>query len=332
MSTPARYIVTHIISVGISVCIFPMKLLFDTCFGIFGALGSILIEIIAIFTGDALEQMSAERQLIIQSDQSKIHKRRRHHSAEESQYLNRKPIGSKLSAPSYLNYTKSNMIRNTSDPCFHTSQPPLLKRSDSLRSPTRFRALTIKKRHLCPIHENNSSMQKANSVPLTKPKSSAFSFTNLFQSCANIFVDFERNGGSEFTLDDSIALVNEVKNKCTCRSLASGETSPVSTSSMEDRSGRKIRVKVNAALKDRREMAELEKQMAKLERRRHKSGELREMRRKEQEKQQSLEIEQQGIRVDRMVSYGEKIQESSLGHEIIEDSSISIIPEKSYAG
>ena len=51
MSTPARYIVTHIISAGISACIFPIKLLFDTFFAIFGAFGSILIEVIEELQG-----------------------------------------------------------------------------------------------------------------------------------------------------------------------------------------------------------------------------------------------------------------------------------------
>ena len=178
------------------------------------------------------------------------------------------------------------MSKNASDPCLLTSRQPILKRSDSQRSPTRLGSLTTKNNHVCPIHVSNSSMQKAHSFPLTNSKSSSpISLSNLFQSCTNIFDSFGNHEGSEFTIDHSIALADEIKDKCTCRPLVSGETSPYRTLSSEDRTGRKISVKVNAALRDHREMVELEKQMAKLERRRNKSGELREMRRKEHEQQ-----------------------------------------------
>ena len=335
MSTPARYIVTHIVSAGISACIFPIKLVLDTCFAILGVVTSILIDVISTLTGDAPEQMSTEIQMITQSAQARMQKRKRHYSAEDTQFSMRKPIGLRSSGSSYSSFSGNSMIRNASDPGFLTAHQPLLKRSDSLRSPTRHRSFAIRNNHLCPIHESSSSMQKAHSVPVTKPKSSSpFSFSNLFQSCANIFDAFDKHEISEFTIDDSIALVNEVKNKCTCRSLASGETSPSSTSSWEDRTGRKIRVnvKVNAALRARREMVELEKQMAKLERRRHKSGELREMRRKELEQQMSLQNDQQGICADGKTLEGENVPEASSEDKIIEDPYISTSPEKYYVG
>ena len=336
MSTPARYIVTHIVSAGISAFIFPIKLVLDTCFAILGVVTSILIDVISTLTGDAPEQMSTEIQMITQSAQARIQRRKRHYSAEDTQFSMRKPIGLRSSGSFYSSVSSNSMIKNASDPGFHTSHQPLLKRSDSLRSPTRHRSLAIRNSHLCPIHETSSSMQKAHSVPVTKPKSSSpFSFSNLFQSCANIFDAFDKHEGSEFTIDDSIALVNEVKNKCTCRSLASGETSPPSsTSSWEDRTGRKIRVnvKVNAALRARREMVELEKQMAKLERRRHKSGELREMRRKEQEQQKSLENELQVIHADGKIVGGENVLETSSVEKIIEDPYISTSPKKYNVG
>ena len=333
MSTPAKYIVTNIISAGISACIFPIKLIFDTCFGILGVIGSILIEVISVLTGDAPEQMSNEIQKISQSAQARIHNRKRHYSAEDNFNSIRKTTRLRPSASSYCISTRNTMPKNASDPCFYSSPQPLLKRSDSLRSTTRLRPLALRSRHLCPIHESNSSMQKAHSVPITKPKQpSSFSFSNLFQSCANIFDAFDKHEGSEFTINDSIALVNEVKSKCTCRSLASGETSPTSLSSWEDRPGRKIRVKVNAALRDRREMVELEKQLAKLERRRHKSGELRQMRRKEQEIQQCHENGQEGKCVDGNIIDEEKVKEISFEDKIMEESYISISPEKSYKG
>ena len=52
-SLPGRYIVTQFLSVCLALCVFPVKVLFDTSFGILGIVGSIIIDVVSILTGDA---------------------------------------------------------------------------------------------------------------------------------------------------------------------------------------------------------------------------------------------------------------------------------------
>ena len=217
----------------------------------------------------------------------------------------------------------------------YQSSPPLLKRSETHRSPTSRRTFNFHRSVLnCPVH-GFSTMQKAHSVPLTTPRSpvqnSSFSLSNLFKNCAEVFDVFEGYDGSEFSANQSIASINEIKKICTCSSSISGESSPGSNSNREERSGKRIRVKVNSSLRDRREMQELEKQMAKLEKRRHKSGELREMRRKQQEKEQqkSLETNKEDQYVNAENVYGDKVKVTLPVVKTIEDVCVSNCPNSS---
>ena len=300
-SLPGRYIVTQFLAVCLAVCVFPVKVLFDTSFGILGIVGSIIIDVVSILTGDAEDRKLNESVSKNNNLVSINGHRRKHYSAEDIQHLQ----NNSNTIP--RSYKRRNMTHHIELDSNVPSSPPLLKRSETLRSPTGRRSFSFHRSAFSfPVCGINS-IQKAHSVPLTQPRTPAakpsYSLSDLFKSCANVFDVFEGYDGSEYSRYNSIASVNEMKKTCTCTcpSFITGEPSPPSpTLSSEDRLGKKIRVKVNSTLRDRREMQELEKQMAKLEKRRHKSGELREMRRKQQEKEQqkSLEINKQDLYVN----------------------------------
>ena len=332
-SLPGRYIVTQFLSVCLTVCIFPVKVFFDTSFGILGIVGSIVIEVVSILTGDA-DQRKLNESVSKNNNCISINGfRRKHYSADDIQHCNGENVRfsnlQNMSNTIPRAYNRRSKTHHIELDCNVPSSPPILKRSETLRSPTSRRSFNFHRSALsCPVH-GISTIQKAHSVPLTRPNTpaekSSFSLSDLFKNCANVFDVFEGYEGSEFSSNNSIASINEMRKKCTCTS--SGESSPPSpTLSSEDRSGKKIRVKVNPSLRDRREMQELEKQMAKLERRRHKSGELREMRRKQQEEEQqkSLEINKQEIYVDATNANGDQEKVTSPIVKTIEDAYVSI--------
>ena len=341
MSSMARYFVTQLIAVIISLWLFPIKIFLDTTFGILGAFGSIVIEIISILTGETNERIIDQSLGHNNNFNTIIGRRRKHYSAGDVQSSygenTRSLVFENMSNATPISpRARSNPVfgiyQHASDPSIKSSPPPLT-RSDSLRAMSHRNSFNLQKKRTCPVHGNNP-MQKAKSVPLTTPNSLAantFSLSNVFKSCANAFDVFENYNGSEFAFKDSIAAINDIRNTCTCSLSTSGASSPVLNSSCDYGSGRSIRVKINKSLKNKREMQELERQMAKLERRRHKSGELREMRRKQQEQEQqtSLDSSAQEIYVNATLVNGKKEKDTSQVIDMVEDERISICTKES---
>ena len=214
-SLPGRYIVTQFLSVCLAVCVFPVKVFFDTCFGILGIVGSIIIDVVCILTGDEEDRKLNESVSKNNNFKSINGHRRKHYSAEDIQHLQNK------SNTIPRSYKRRNMTHNIELDCNNVpSSPPLLKRSETLRSPTGRRSFSFHRSALsCPVH-GFTSIQKAHSVPLTQPKTPAakpsFSLSDLFKSCANVFDVFEGYDGSEYSRYNSIASINEMKKTCTC--------------------------------------------------------------------------------------------------------------------
>ena len=259
--------------------LFPIKLLFDTCFITLGALGSMTIAVISILTGDGDDDGVHERVKQINGSKTDIKIRRKHFSA-----------GDAIQSPSKRAFSLDKTSLHASAPIVPTSSPPL-KRSDSIRGPSNLHG-----KNACSIHGLNV-IQGSHSLPSSPNKDSSPTRTSpssYFSSYMSKFVQYLNS--SEFMPSESISSINnETKRKCTC-SCSSSSPSPSFTSSWEDGLGRSVRVRINKSIKDRSEIQQLERQMAKYERRRHKSGELRELRRKQQEKEQqeSLRIMKHG--------------------------------------